>query len=80
MYKNLMNKYIVGLIIIVVIICIIIASTMLVLYIHRSKNPLLGLIHNADNKSLNYSTHSNDSGTGESPKRSQEKLFNKCKK
>lgn len=53
---------------------------MLVFYIYRSKNPLLGLINGADNKSLNYSTHSNDSGTGGSPKRSQDKLFKKCKK
>ncbi|VVC33168.1 Hypothetical protein CINCED_3A007379 [Cinara cedri] len=79
-YKSFMNKYIIGLIIILVIICIIIASAMLVLYIYGSRNPLLGLLNNADNKSLNYSTHSNDSGTGESPKRSHGKLFNQFKK
>lgn len=44
-------------------------------FIYRAKHTSPNLINNADDKSLN-SSNSKDSGTGESPKRSQEQLYN----
>lgn len=78
MYRSLIHKYAVGLILVVVISCIIITSTIWAFFIYKAKHPSLNLINNADNKSLS-STNSKDSGTGESTKRSQELVYNECK-
>lgn len=78
MYRSLVHEYALWLIVIAIIVCIIITSVIWVLFIYKAKNPSSTLINNADNKSLN-SSNSKDSGTGESPKRSQEQLYNDCK-
>lgn len=79
-YRSLIHENAFGLVIIVIIACIVITLAVWLLFICRArKNRSSSLINNsADNKSLS-STNSKDSGTGESPKRSQEQLYNDCK-
>ncbi|XP_050425789.1 leucine-rich repeats and immunoglobulin-like domains protein 3 [Adelges cooleyi] len=77
-YRSLIYEYALGLVIIAVIVCVVITSAIWVLFIYRTRRPTLNLTNNiADDKSLN-STNSKDSGTGDSPKRSQEQLYNEC--
>lgn len=78
MYRSLFHEYALGLTVLAIIVCIVITSGTWVTFIYKAKNPTSNLINNADNKSLN-SSNSKDSGTGESPKRSQEQLYNDCK-
>uniref|UniRef100_A0A2S2QU68 Leucine-rich repeats and immunoglobulin-like domains protein 1 n=1 Tax=Sipha flava TaxID=143950 RepID=A0A2S2QU68_9HEMI len=77
LYRSLIHDYAIGLTVIAIILCIVITSGIWISFICKSKNPTSNLINSADNKSLN-SSNSKDSGTGESPKRSQEQLYNDC--
>lgn len=77
MYQNLIQRYALELAVIAVVVCILITSLLWIVYIYKARRPILELTNNVDNKSLD-SSESKDSGTGESPKRSQE-LFTDCK-
>lgn len=78
-YRSLIHEYAFGLIGIVIVLCILITFAIWMLLIYKDRYSSTNLINNSlDDKSLN-STNSKDSGTGESPKRSQEQLYNECK-
>jgi len=76
-YRSLIHKHTLGVIVGAVILCIAIMFAFWMVFIRKAKHPSAALINNVDNKSLN-STNSKDSGTGESTKRSQEQLYNEC--
>lgn len=71
MYQNLIHQYALELAVIAVFVCISITFLLWIVYIYKARRPILELTNNIDDKSLD-SSDSKDSGTGESPKRSQE--------
>ncbi|XP_050530009.1 leucine-rich repeats and immunoglobulin-like domains protein 3 [Daktulosphaira vitifoliae] len=76
-YRSLIHDYALGLVIIAVIVCIVITSAIWVLFIYRTRRSSSLINNSSDNKSIN-SMNSKDSGTGESPKRSEEQLYTEC--